>query len=219
MFHQAAQLAHILDGQLKEFFEDVDQEKVAREATAKTAKDKTKAIENAKKRAAAIEKAKALAEKRFAKLETKLNEANLKLAEVISLNVAQVEELVDLKAALEACENKWYNEGFADAENSVEPVIKEARRLAFEEGWLAALQALGVPKDSPLRDPSHITFPSPSPVVQNPLGPIDKEETQSIRELVEQIDSHVKLDDMEATSNPHAGDQLDDDILLQPTTN
>ena len=46
--------------------------------------------------------------------------------------------MVDLKVALEACENKWYNKGFADAENFVELVIQEARKLAFEEGWLAA---------------------------------------------------------------------------------
>ena len=28
-----------------------------------------------------------------------------------------------------------------------------------------------------------------------------------MRELVEQIDSHVELDEMEATNIPHAGDQ------------
>ena len=40
-----------------------------------------------------------------------------------------------------------------------------------------------------------------------------------MKELVEQIDFYVELDDMEATSNPRAGDKLDEDILLQPTTN
>ena len=218
MFLQVAQLAYILDGRLKELSEDANREKAAREAAAKTAKDKTKAAENAEKRAAAMKKAKALAEKRSEELKTKQNEANLKLAEAVSMNVAQTEELADLRAVLETCEDKWYNEGFVDAENSVELVIKEARRLAFKEGWLAALQALGVPEDSPLRDPSQIAFPSPTPAVQNPLEPIDEEETQSIRELVEQIDSHVELDKMEATSNPHAGNQPDKDILLQPTS-
>ena len=58
----------------------------------------------------------------------------MKLAKAASLNRAQAKELVDLKAALEACKNKWYNEGFADVENSAEPVINEARKLAFEEG-------------------------------------------------------------------------------------
>ena len=77
---------------------------------------------------------------------------DLKLAKAASLNTTQVEELANLRAALEACEEKWYNEGFADIENSAEPVVNQARRLGFEAGWFAALQAMGVPEDSPLRD-------------------------------------------------------------------
>ena len=69
------------------------------------------------------------------------------------------------------------------------------------------MQALGVPEDSPLRDPNQIVFPGPTPAVQNALEPINEEETQSMRKLVEQIDSHVELDEMEATNIPHAGDQ------------
>ena len=67
-----------------------------------------------------------------------------KLAKAASLNTAREEELADLKATLEACENKWYNEGFANAENSAEPVILEAWKLGFEEGWLVALQDLSL---------------------------------------------------------------------------
>jgi len=85
--------------------------------------------------------------------------------------------------------------------------------LGFKGGWLAALQSWGVPEESPFRDPSQIPFPSPIPAVQNPLATIDKEETASMRELVEQIDSHVELDDIEATSIPRAGDQPSEDIL------
>ena len=73
-------------------------------------------------------------EKRSSELEAKLGETKLKLAEVASLNTARAEELADLKAALEGCESKWRDEGFADAENLVEPVINEARKLAFKEG-------------------------------------------------------------------------------------
>ena len=136
LFSQAGQLAYILDGRLKELSEDADWEKAAREAAAKIAKDKAKATEAAEKRAVTMEKAKALAKKRSTELEVKQNEADLELAKAVSL---KAEELADLRAAIKACENKWYNKGFADAENSVESVIKEARRLAFEEGWLAAL--------------------------------------------------------------------------------
>ena len=126
-----------------------------------TAEEKTKVVETAEKKAAAFEKARELSEKRSMEMEGKLGEIELKLAKAVSLNTAQAEELADLKAALEAYENKWYNEGFADEENSVELVIQEAWKLAIEEGWFAALQALGVPEDSPLRDPNQIPFSGP----------------------------------------------------------
>ena len=56
----------------------------------------------------------------------KLGGTELKLAEAKSLNLAQVDEIANLKAALEACEEKWYNEGFMDAENSMEPIVYQA---------------------------------------------------------------------------------------------
>ena len=86
------------------------------------------------------------------------------MAKAISLNT-QAEELADLRAALEACEEKWYNEGFADTKNSVEPVVNQARKMSFEAGWFAALQVLRVPEDSPLRDPGQIPFPSTATIV------------------------------------------------------
>ena len=54
------------------------------------------------------------------------NETEVKLAEAASLNTTLSEEVVDLRAALEACESKWYDEGFADVEKSVEPVVMQA---------------------------------------------------------------------------------------------
>ena len=124
---------------MKELSEDSAREKAARETVVKTAKEKIKATDTAEKKAAAAEKARVLAEKRSTKLLAKQNETNVKLAEEISLNTAQAKELADLRAALEACEEKWYNEGFADAENFVEPVVNQARRLGFEAGWFVAL--------------------------------------------------------------------------------
>ena len=177
-----------------------------------SAKEKTKAAVIAEKKAIASEKVRVSAEKKSLKLETKLGETELKLVEAASLNTAQAKELVDLKAALEACENKWYNEGFTDAENSAKPIIHKAQKLAFEKGWLATLQAMRVPEDSLLRNPNQIPFTVPSTATQNPLGAINEEETTSMRELVEAIDSHVELIDLEATSNPHFGDQLGGDV-------
>ena len=140
------------------------------------------------------------------------NKTNVKLAEAVSLNTSQAEELADLRAALEACEQKWYNEGFADAEKSAEPVVDQAWKLGFEARWFAALQALGVPEDSHLRNPSQIPFPSPVTAVQDPPVVADEEETASMRELVEQIDAHAEPDDLKATSIPTIQDLLDEDL-------
>lgn len=142
-----------MDGRAKELAKEADWEKEARETATKTIKEKIKAAETIEEKAVAAEKNRALAKKRFTELLAKQNKTNVKLAEVISLNTAQAEELADLKAALEAYEEKWYNEGFAEAENSTEPVVNQAQRLGFEAGWFVALQILGVPEDSPLRDP------------------------------------------------------------------
>ena len=76
--------------------------------------------------------------------------------------------------------------------------------MGFEAGWLAALQVLGVHEDSPLRDLGQIPFPSPTATVQNPPMPIEEKETASMRELMEHIDAHAELNDMEATSIPSA---------------
>ena len=122
-------MAHILVGRAKDLAEEVDRERGERESVAKTAKEKLKAVDSTEKKATATEKDRALAEKRCAELLAKQNKTDVKLAEVISLNTSQAEELTDLTAALEACEQKWYNEGFADAEKSAEPVVDQARRL------------------------------------------------------------------------------------------
>ena len=154
---------------MKNLTEEVDREKAGREEAVKTAKEKTKTAESAKKRAAATEKSRASAEKRSAKLVTQQNETEVKLAEVASLNSPLSEEVANLQAALETCESKWYDEGFANA----------------EKGWMAALQALEVPEDSPFRDPGQIPLLDSTPAAQNPAGPNDEEETDNLRELVE----------------------------------
>lgn len=170
---------------MKELSKDVDRERAAKETAAKAVKEKAKAVDIFEKRAIAAEKAKALAENRCVELLAKQNETDVKLAETESLNVAHAGELADMRVALGAAEEKWYHEGFADAENSVEQVVNQARRLGFEAGWFAALQAMGVPEDSPFRDPSQIPFPSFTSIAQSPPTPFDAEDTTSLRELVE----------------------------------
>ena len=125
------QLTHIIDGRLKELFEDLEREKALKDVAEAIAKEKVKATRTAKKKVAAAKKARALAESKSVELEVQLGGTELKLAEAQSLNTALAEELANLKAALEACEDKWYNEGFADANNSVKPVVRQAQKLGF----------------------------------------------------------------------------------------
>ena len=134
------------------------------------------------------------------------------------MNTARANELVDLRVALEGCESKWYDEGFADAENSVEPIINEARKLAFKEGWLVPLQAVRVLEDSPLRDPNQIPLLSLPTSAQKTPVVADEEETTSLRELVDLIDANAKPINLEATSNPNAEDQDDGNVQLPPNT-
>ena len=192
---------------MKDLAEDVECEKALKDVAEATSKGREKIVATAEKKAAMSEKAKALAEKKLADFEAKMGETKLKLAEAESLNFAWAEELADLRAALEGCKSKWYNEGFVDAKNTMEPVISEARKLAFKEAWFAALQAVGVPKDSPLKDPDHIPLPSLPVTAQKTPVVADEEETTSLKKLVEQIDAHAEPIDLEATSKPNAADQ------------
>ena len=152
---QAALLVYVIDDRLIEAAEDANQEKALKEVAMATAKDKGKAAEATEKRAQASEKAQILAELRLTKMDVKLGSTELKLAKMESLNLAQVNEIVDLKAALAAYK----------VENSVEPIVYQAWRHGFGEGWMAALQAMGVLDDSPLRNPKQKPFPEPPPPV------------------------------------------------------
>ena len=105
------------------------------------------------------------------------------MADAERLNSIKDKEIAKLKNALEASEDKWYNTSFEDVENSTEPVMFQSRRYEFSEGWMAALVAVGVPKDSPLKNHDQVPYPKPPPPVQNPTNAED-EETESMRELV-----------------------------------
>ena len=61
-------MTHILGGRAKDLAEEADREREAREMTVKIAKEKMKVVDTAEKKAAAVEKNRALAEKRSAEL-------------------------------------------------------------------------------------------------------------------------------------------------------
>lgn len=205
----------VLDEWLKELAEDVEREKALKDVVADTAKEKGKATDVPEKKAKAAEKAQLAVEKKLAKVEAKLGGIELKLVKTKSLTLAQADEIVDLKVALNASKERGYNLGFADAEYSTEPIILQAWHHRFGEGWLAALQMIGVAEDSS----TSIPYPTSTPLVQSQAGAANEEETLSMRELVLTINTHVEMVDLEVSRNLHvAGDGQGQTISIEQPT-
>ena len=83
----------MINDQLKEAAKDADREKAFKDVAVATTKDKGKAAEVVEKRAQASEKAQILAEQRLIEMDVKLGGTELKLTEMESLNLAQVDEI------------------------------------------------------------------------------------------------------------------------------
>lgn len=125
----------------------------------------------------------------------------LRLAGAESKISTRDKEVANLKVALEVSEDKFYDIGFANAENSCELVMLQSRHYGFDEGWMAAVGAMGVPKDSPCRDPKQILYTDPPlPPVQNLVHAKDKD-SQRMKELVQEINSHAELINLENTDD------------------
>ena len=71
-------------------------------------------------------------------------------------------------------------------------------------------------EDSPLRDPDQIPVPVFVPTAHNPAGPNEEEETDNLRELVEQIDAHMEMIGAEVTNNPPTEGPQGEDAHTQP---
>lgn len=86
---------------------------------------------------------------------------------------------------------------------------------------MAALQVMGVSNDFPLRNPEQIPYPDCPPQIQNPTGVKEEEDTSNMRELVQEIDSHVDLVDLKITDNlnvvPNLVPSQLPDFATQPT--
>lgn len=138
-------------------------------------RDKVATLEVAEKRVADAKGARTLAEQWVANLEAKLGEMEIKLAKVKTVVSTKDKEAADLMVALEESENKFYDLGFADAENSSKPIMFKLWRYGFNKGWMVAVNALGIPKDSPFRDPEQIPYLEPLLLpVQDPPMPRKK---------------------------------------------
>lgn len=98
-----------------------------------------------------------MGEQKVAEMAAKLEEVELRLDGAESMNSDKDKEIAELKAALEVSEDKWYNARFADIENSATPIMFQSCRYEFGEGWMATMLAMGVPEDSPFRNPDQIS--------------------------------------------------------------
>lgn len=115
---------------------EVDKEKALKEVAEAMTKKKGKAVENAEEWARAFKRAQALAEQKMAEISANLEETKLRLASAKSLNSVKDKEIVELKTILEANEDKWYNAGFVDAENSAKPVMSNQGDMnLMRVGW------------------------------------------------------------------------------------
>ena len=142
----------------------------------------------------------------------------MKLVQAESVIFARNKEMADLKAAVAKSEDKFYNMGFTNAENSREPIMVESQRYGFGEGWMAAVNAMGLLEDYAFRDLEQIPYPEGliCPSVQTTNRP-EEEDSLSMRELVEEIDSHAKVIELDGSTNPTAvEDQVPPSTLSNP---
>ena len=95
--------------------------------------------------------------------------------------------------------------GFADVENSNESIMLDSQRYRFGEGWMATVNALGLPKDSPFKDLNQIPLHEhlrPPPTYTLTLN--EEEDSLSMRELVEEIDSYTEVINLDIPTNSGA---------------
>lgn len=69
-----------------------------------------------------------MVEKRVVELERELSDTKVKLAQTKRVNSARNKEVADLKVTMEESETKFYDVGFANAENSSEPIMLDSWR-------------------------------------------------------------------------------------------
>lgn len=148
-----------MKGRLKGVIEEVDKEKALKLVIKASLQEKTLRLNVMERRATTVEKALELAKQRVGDLQGKLGKTELKLAEIASLLSTLDKELTDLKRMAKARKQAYYNKGFKDTENSVRPVIFQARKFGFMEGWMAAVNVIGLPENSPFRSADQVPLP------------------------------------------------------------
>lgn len=84
--------------------------------------------------AAEAERAHTIAEQWVAGFEGKLREAEMNLTIAESVVLARDKEVADLRKVVAKSEDKFYNMGFTNVENSCKPIMVKSQRYEFGEG-------------------------------------------------------------------------------------
>ena len=94
----------------------------------------------------------------------------------------------------------YYNRGFKHTEDLVGLVIFQARKFGFMEGWMAAVNAIGLPKNSPFKKADQVLVPEdPAIEVQNEEQKEDNSDDRGgdnnpeSQELSRKIDTHIMV--------------------------
>ena len=90
----------------------------------------------------------------------RVEESDTKLAQALSLAIAKSAEMKTMKTQHTVVEWKFYDMGFLDAKNLVNNVVREARLGSFMDRWVAILDLLNVPLNSPYCAMKSVTYPA-----------------------------------------------------------
>ena len=130
-----------------------------------TAKEKVIVAKSAEARARGAKKDRAQVEQQRVEAKVKLGEAELRVTGAKRIITARDKEIAELKTALKESENKYYNMGFNDAENSAKPIMFENQKYGLGEGWLAIVIA------RPVHGSVRVGFvPNPEPTRPDRVG-------------------------------------------------
>ena len=122
-------------------------------------KEKTLGLNIMERLATSTEKVLELAEQKANEAQRKLGETKLKRVKTASILFARDKEFTDYKGGEKARKQTYYNRGFRDIENSVGPMIFQARKFEFMEVWMAIVNAISLLKDSSFRSTNRVPLP------------------------------------------------------------
>ena len=149
-------MTHVMEGRLKGIMEEADKEKALKQVSEASLNEKNLGAERSKAAGNYCREGTGVGRAKGEGSSKETREAEVKLVEAASLVSTCDKELADLKETMKTCEQVFYNMGFKDAKNSAGVVILQDRKFGFAKGWMAAVNAIGLPDTSPFRNADQI---------------------------------------------------------------